>query len=158
DFITLSPARVGVCIADISGKGFSAALMMANLQATQKILAKEINEPAMLVTKINKLFYENSIPEMYATLVYGVYDSDRNIFTYCNAGHYPPLLAQGDHVKKLNHGGTVVGLFADAHYEQESVVLSAGDVMVAYSDGLIEWTNEVGEEFGESRVMRLLQD
>jgi serine phosphatase RsbU (regulator of sigma subunit) len=157
DFLKLSPNRFGLCIADISGKGFAAALMMANLQASLRILANEISEPAALMTQINKSFYENSVPEMYATLFYGVYDRPSRHFTFCNAGHNPPLHFRGERVKKLAEGGTVVGMFATANYEQASIRLAPGDVVVAYSDGLVELTDEAGQEFGEKSLASAVQ-
>jgi phosphoserine phosphatase RsbU/P len=158
DFLKLSPNRFGLCIADISGKGFAAALMMANLQAALRILANEISEPAALMTQLNKSFYENSVPEMYATLFYGVYDRLSRHFTFCNAGHNPPLFFHGESVTKLDQGGTVVGMFASANYEQALISLEPGDIVVAYSDGLVELTNEAGQEFGEESLALALQN
>lgn len=158
DFIRLRDGRVGVCIADISGKGFAAALMMANLQASLKITAMTSGEPAAVVEEINQLFYENSVPEMFATLFYGVYDGAQEKFTFCNAGHNPPLLLQGDSVRKLEQGGTVVGMFAGARYEQGAVGFPPGSMVVGYSDGLSELTNQAGEEFGEERLIQVLRE
>jgi len=158
DFIRLNDDRVGVCIADISGKGFAAALMMANLQASLKITAMTYGEPAAVVGKINQLFYENSVPEMFATLFYGVYDGAQERFTFCNAGHNPPLLLQGDSIRRLEQGGTVVGMFAGARYEEATVCLPPGSMVVGYSDGLTELTNQAGEEFGEERLIRVVRE
>lgn len=157
DFMSLPPERLGVCVADISGKGFSAALMMANLQAMLRILSKEHREPATLITAVNKSFYENSIAEMYATLFYGIYDTSRGGFSFCNAGHNPPLLFQRKNLRRLDCGGTIVGMFADSRYHQETVSLDPGDLIVIYSDGLTELGNELGEEFGEKRLINLLE-
>lgn len=156
DFIRLSDDRVGICIADISGKGYTAALMMANLQASVKITAMKFREPAEVVEEINRLFYENSLPEMFATLFYGVYDEAEEKFTFCNAGHNRPLLFQGDTLEKLEEGGTVVGLFTGARYEQGAVWLRPGSVLVGYSDGLTELRNQAGDEFGEERLIRVV--
>jgi sigma-B regulation protein RsbU (phosphoserine phosphatase) len=95
---------------------------------------------------------------MYATLFYGVYDASQRRFTFCNAGHNPPLFFQEKRLRRLDCGGTVVGMFSDSAYEQEAIPLGSDDVLVIYSDGLTELTNDVGEDFGEPRLARLLED
>lgn len=158
DLIELAPDRLAICIADISGKGFAAALMMANLQAALRILVKGSREPAALLGELSRLFYQNSVPEMYATMFYGTYDGTSRSLTYCNAGHNPPLLFRAGEMEKLECGGTVIGMFADAKYEQAAVQLGPGDTIVAYSDGLAELTDESGRELGEGLLIRLLRD
>lgn len=158
DFIDLGHSRYGFCIADISGKGFAAALMMSHLQAAMRILAMETPEPAALVEKINEIFYANSVPEMFATLFYGVYDRAQGTFTCCNAGHNPPLLWQGGALKRLECGGIVIGMFQTARYEQERHGFAPGDLILAYSDGLVELVNSVGEELGEAGLGALLEE
>jgi DNA-binding LytR/AlgR family response regulator len=157
DFVTHSPERLGIFLADVSGKGFSAALMMAHLQAALRLLTQEPKEPADVLTRVNQLFYENSVPEMYATVFYGLYDNTHKSFTFCNAGHNPPLLFRADRVDRLACGGTVVGMFPGSRYEQESVSLCPGDTIVAYSDGLVELTDAAGEELGEERLVEWLK-
>ncbi len=107
---------------------------------------------------MNKLFYENSVPEMYATLFYGLYDGSARRFTYCNAGHNPPLVFHRGSVQRLDCGGTVVGMFSEATWAQASISLHPADVVVAYSDGIVELAGPDGEEFGEQRLIALLQD
>jgi DNA-binding NarL/FixJ family response regulator len=157
DFVKHSPERFGIFLADVSGKGFSAALMMAHLQAALRLLTEEPREPVDVLTRVNQLFYENSVPEMYATVFYGLYDNTQKLFTFCNAGHNPPLFFHSDRVDRLACGGTIVGMFPGSRYEQESVSVNPGDTIVAYSDGLVELTDAAGEELGEERLVEWLK-
>jgi sigma-B regulation protein RsbU (phosphoserine phosphatase) len=156
DFISLGPKRLGVAIADISGKGISAALLMASLQAalrSQLVLDGDVSEQTReLVTRLNLHLYLNTSSERYATLFYASYDADSRLLHYTNAGHLPPLLLVSDHLRKLEEGGMVVGLFQDASYEQGSIKLEPGSLLVAYSDGLVEPENVYGEQFGVDRL------
>lgn len=152
DFIPLGQNRLGIAIADISGKGISAALLMASLQAalrSQVLLDGALStNTAELVSRVNRHLYINTSDDRYATFFYATYDATTRMLYYTNAGHLPPLYVVGDCVRKLEEGGTVVGLFDDCAYEQGSVVLEPGSLLVAYSDGLVEPENVYGEQFG----------
>jgi sigma-B regulation protein RsbU (phosphoserine phosphatase) len=167
DFIKLGPNQLGIAIADISGKGISAALLMASLQAalrSQVLLGEETwRNTAELVSRLNLHLFLNTSPDRYATLFYAVYDGTTRTLTYTNAGHLPPYYVVGDKegettsanakVTKLEEGGMVVGLFDDATYEQGTVQIQPGSVLVAYSDGLIESENVYGEQFGQDGLL-----
>jgi len=157
DFYQLSPTRCAVVIADISGKGISAALLMASLQAalrSQLVLSgKEGLKPADLVARLNRHMFLNTSEERYATLFYAVLDTESRTLDYTNAGHLPPLYVVGDLVKKLEAGGMVVGLFSDCEYEQGTIEIEPESLFVAYTDGLTEPENVYGEEFGTRRVI-----
>ncbi|MBI1749284.1 MAG: SpoIIE family protein phosphatase [Acidobacteria bacterium] len=172
DFVQLGPHRIGMAVADISGKGISAALLMASLQAafrSQLLLVPSEAEgldgsqgvnTADLVTRLNRHLFLNSSDDRYATLFYAVYDSSTRMLHYTNAGHLPPLLLAGEwgpkgveeKMQKLEEGGMVVGLFDDCVYEQGSVAVEPGSLLVAYSDGMTEPENVYGEQFGARRL------
>jgi sigma-B regulation protein RsbU (phosphoserine phosphatase) len=158
DFLPLGPAQVGLAIADISGKGISAALLMACLQAAlrSQVLADEqaSHNTAELVSRLNRHLFLNTSQERYATFFYGVYDASRRTLHYTNAGHFPPFCLVGDRVQKLEEGGMVVGLFDNCRYDQGLIQLERGALLVAYSDGLIESENVYGEEFGRDGLLR----
>src|SRR4029450_9169309 len=93
----------------------------------------------------------------FASFFYGVYNEANASLTYCNAGHNPPLYFQNGGVQRLSIGGTVVGIFPDAEYQQATLHLQPGDLLLAYTDGIVESVNEYGEEFGEQRLIQILE-
>jgi sigma-B regulation protein RsbU (phosphoserine phosphatase) len=154
DFIPLGPNRVGIALADVSGKGISAALVMASLQAALHSTAMFDGQrgTAELVTGLSRHLFTNTSEERYATLFYAVYDAEAKTLTYTNAGHLPPLVVSDGRVHQLDQGGTVVGLFEDSLYTQGTLRIEPGSVLVAFSDGLTEPANIYGEEFGVERL------
>jgi sigma-B regulation protein RsbU (phosphoserine phosphatase) len=155
DFILLSPSRVAILLADISGKGISASLLMASLQAALRsvVLLDPGATAAQTVSRLNLHLCRNTADDHYATLFYGIYDSDRHTLEYTNAGHCVPFLVAGDTTKKLEEGGTVVGLFEEAEYESVTVQADPESLFVTFSDGLTEPMNVFGEEFGTRRLL-----
>lgn len=111
-----------------------------------------------IVERLNSQIYSFTAANKFATFFYAVYDDENRTLTYCNAGHNPPLYFNGGNVRRLSAGGTVVGVFADSKYEQETIQGKPGDLFVAYTDGIVESVNEFGEEYGESRLARLLEE
>lgn len=154
DFIPLSPTRLAIALADISGKGISAALLMASLQAALRIQAHMDGRsaPAELVARLNSEMFKNTSDDRYATFFYAVYDSHAKTLTYTNAGHLAPFFICDGKVQRLDEGGTVVGMFEDFAYEQKTLKVEPGSVFVAFSDGLTEPENAYGEEFGMERL------
>ncbi|MDE3109190.1 MAG: SpoIIE family protein phosphatase [Acidobacteriota bacterium] len=154
DFITLSPTRVALVVADISGKGIFAALLMASLQAALRSTAMfdGATGTSALVSRLNRHLFKNTSDDRYATLFYAVYDSAAKTLIYTNAGHLPPVLITDGCVQTLDQGGTVVGLFEDARYTECTLPVKPGSVLVAFSDGLTEPENVYGEEFGMARL------
>jgi phosphoserine phosphatase RsbU/P len=154
DFIRLGPDRVAMALADISGKGIFAALLMASVQAALRSMA--VNDghygTAGLVTQLNNHLFRNTSDDRYATFFYAVYDASTGILTYTNAGHLAPFFVSEGRVQRLDEGGTVVGLFEDAPYTQGTLKVAPGSVLVAFSDGLTEPENVYGEEFGMDRL------
>jgi phosphoserine phosphatase RsbU/P len=154
DFIQLGPHQLGIALGDISGKGISAALLMASVQAALRSMASIDGRhgTANLVARLNEHLFRNSSDDRYATFFYAVYDAASNVLTYTNAGHLAPFFVNDGKVERLDEGGTVVGLFETATYRQGVLKASPGSVLVAYSDGLTEPENVYGEEFGLDRL------
>jgi phosphoserine phosphatase RsbU/P len=165
DFIRISPTRLGVALADISGKGISAALLMANVQAALRsdVLryrdghsgTEEPVDTAEIISHLNLHLFRNTSNERYATCFFGVYDSATRQLHYTNAGHLPPVYICGGKVRRLETGGMVVGLFNDVPFQQGAVEIEHGGMLIAYSDGLIEPENVYGEEFGAERLVEV---
>jgi len=169
DFIRVSPTQLAIALADISGKGISAALLMANVQAALRsdVLRYRDGQPgtrlapmdtAEIVSHLNRHLFRNTSDERYATFFFGVYDTETRELHYTNAGHLPPIYVCNGNVKRLEKGGMVVGLFNDVRFEQGAVEVAPGGLLVAYSDGLIEPENVYGEEFGTERLIEVVTD
>lgn len=155
DFIELGPRRVAIALADISGKGIFAALLMASLQAALRSIAAVDGSgdgTAALVARLNNHLFKNTSDDRYATFFYALYDGDSNTLTYTNAGHLSPFFVSDGEVQQLDEGGTVVGMFEDVSYSQRTLKVAPGSVLVAFSDGLTEPENVYGEEFGMQRL------
>ncbi len=175
---------VGIAIGDISGKGISAALLMATLHsavrayrfASEELVYSEspieglmasregqgdkydelFHSPGRILSLLNRHLYRSTQPEKYATLFLAHYDADSSRLTYSNAGQLPPLVLSRDgSIRRLDQGGTVVGLMDGMHYDEDSFHMQPGDILVAYSDGVTEPENDFGE-FGETRMMEVV--
>jgi phosphoserine phosphatase RsbU/P len=171
DFQMVGDSEVALAIADVAGKGISAALLMAALQSSLRI---QLQMPAevlagggsghlgagvstsRLVSNLNRQLHSTTSAEKYATFFLGVYDESSSTFTYTNAGHLAPMLVRDGEVKLLDVNGTVVGAFPFSEYDESRVQLRSGDLLVCYTDGITEPENEYGEMFGEERLMELL--
>jgi sigma-B regulation protein RsbU (phosphoserine phosphatase) len=184
DFLTASSHKLILAVGDISGKGISAALLMATIHSAVRAYSVEslpqMREPVAvgaaagagrvmaawpegieispgaLLGLLNHQLYESTPPEKYATLFLGIYDGRSHQLTYSNGGHLPPILiSENGAVRRLEAGGTVVGLFDNMTYDEGSVQMHPGEIFVAYSDGVTEPENEFGE-FGEDRLIDLV--
>jgi sigma-B regulation protein RsbU (phosphoserine phosphatase) len=156
DFIELSPTHLAMAIADISGKGISAALLMASLQAalrSQMLTEGSENlSTAELVSRLNKHLVRNTGDDRFATFFIAIYESATRTLRYTNAGHLPSLLIGNGSAMHLDIGGMVLGVVEDYKYEEGSVIAPPDALFVAYSDGLVEPENVYGEEFGIRRL------
>jgi sigma-B regulation protein RsbU (phosphoserine phosphatase) len=211
DLLDVAPNVIGIVVADVCGKGVSAALMMANLQANLRgqvqahydashykfrmVAQQESSEVAIesaaapatarsadprsadlrvgeirpgatpvrrVVERVNQQVTESMMDASFITFFYAEFDEQTSKLRYTNAGHNPPLLFRGaapgpERVRRLDVGGTVLGLFRDAEYEEEALQMESGDMLVAFTDGLVEARNPLGEEFGEARLIETLQ-
>lgn len=159
DFLHLGRDRLGFALADISGKGIAAALIMANLQAnlrTQSSIAWD--EPERFLQSVNSLFYENTAENAYASLFFGAYDDQARRLRYANCGHLCALLLRDDGaLERLDSTCTVMGLFTDWNCSMAECSLFPGDMFALYTDGITESFNDAGEEFGEQRLIEALR-
>src|SRR5262249_55813091 len=166
DFVSLAPDRVALAIGDISGKGISAALLMAHIQSALRSQFTQRNgrgdavidaaSPSSILSILNDHLYASSPPEKYATFFLGLYGDERSQLIYTNAGHLAPMLVRRGQVQRLSGEGFPVGLFPGVQYEQQALTLEAGDLLVAFTDGITETPNKNAEEFGDQRVTELL--
>jgi serine phosphatase RsbU (regulator of sigma subunit)/catechol 2,3-dioxygenase-like lactoylglutathione lyase family enzyme len=159
DFFALGQERVGLFVGDISGKGIAAALLMANLQAnlrSQFALARE--QPLRFLQSVNRLFYENTVDNAYATVFFAEYHDATQRLRYANCGHLAALLLRRDDtVEWLHSTGTVLGLFKDWASPTMECQLFPGDILALYTDGVTESFNQAQEEFGEQRLTEALR-
>jgi phosphoserine phosphatase RsbU/P len=158
DFLQLSPTHLAIAVADISGKGISAALLMASLQASLRsqmlVEGSENMSTAELVSRLNKHLVRNTGDDRFATFFIAVYDSGTRILRYTNAGHLPPFLISKDSALHLDKGGMVLGVLEECCYEEGKVEVPRDSLLVGYSDGLVEPENVYGEEFGIRRLQQ----
>jgi sigma-B regulation protein RsbU (phosphoserine phosphatase) len=155
DVISLGKDKLAICIADVVGKGVSAALLMANVQASVRAFAAETASPAYVCSRINSVLCANIASGKFVTLFYGVLDASSRILQYTNAGHLRPILMGSDgKVKHLENGGALLGVFPDWKYENSTVELGPGDILLLFTDGITEAMDSDGEEFGEERLIQ----
>lgn len=185
DFLSYGSEQIGIAVGDISGKGISAALLMATIHSAVRayeqnqlvalqesvaagrhresgavglaLRAAPPQSPAQVLWLLNRQLYQSTPQEKYATLFLSFYDGNRRELVYSNAGHLPPLILGADgSIQRLTVGGTVIGLFDHMEYEEGTVALRPGDIFVAFSDGVTEPENEFGE-FGEERLLETIE-
>ncbi len=185
DFLCLEQDKLLLAVGDISGKGISAALLMATIHSAVRAYSLEgipmLREPVAvggrgsgmtlgssshgaevspgtLLSLLNHQLYDSTPMEKYATLFLAIYEGRERKLTYSNGGHLPPIiLSEQGEIRKLDQGGTVVGLFDPVSYDEESTQLRRGDIFIAYSDGVTEPENDFGE-FGEERLIDIVQE
>ncbi|HYL69521.1 MAG TPA: PP2C family protein-serine/threonine phosphatase [Candidatus Limnocylindria bacterium] len=156
DVVKFNERKMGVCIGDVVGKGISAALLMANLQASFRAFTSEAISPGTLVGRMNGVLCNNIAADKFVTFCYCTIDVAKGRLTYAGAGHWPPiLLRRTGEAMVLRDGGPPLGIFPGGEYEDIGVDLESGDQVVFYTDGLTEATNSEGQEFGERRVIEL---
>ena len=154
DAIQFGPAKVGLCIADVVGKGIPAALLMSNLQAAVRAFATEAAQPGELCQQVNRILCGRIAEGRFISFFYCRIDTACGALSYSNAGHYLPILVHADgSVTRLTEGGTVLGVFQDAAYDQGHVPVTSGDRLVLFTDGVTEARNRADEEFGEERLI-----
>jgi phosphoserine phosphatase RsbU/P len=163
DFMALSENLLAFAIGDVAGKGISAALLMASIQSTMRTQLGSLYgngrvalSTAQLVGNLNSQLYATTSAEKYATFYFAMYEETTHSLTYTNAGHLAPMLVRDGNFEMLDSTGTVVGAFPFANYKEKTVVLEHGDMLVAYTDGIVEPENEYGEMFGEDRLKELI--
>ncbi|MGE5796492.1 MAG: GAF domain-containing SpoIIE family protein phosphatase [Ignavibacteria bacterium] len=153
DFISIDDNHLAFCVGDISGKGIPAALLMANLQATlrgQTSFGKSCKDCIFFT---NNMLFHSTASNKFATLFYAILNSETNQITYCNAGHNNPYLIAADgKMTKLSVGGIIVGIMAEAQYDESIIDINPGEFLILFSDGITEAMNSAEEEFGDKRL------
>ena len=160
DVISLDNERVGLAIADVSGKGVPAALFMMSSRTLLKGAAIGIPEPGDALREVNDLLEQENEAMMFVTVFYAVFDPATGDLTYANGGHNPPLIVHADGTSTLlpTTGGIALGVMGGIHYEQSTVTLAPGDIAVLYTDGVSEAMNAEGEEFGVERLRQVFEN
>jgi len=152
DVLKLGENWLAICIADVSGKGVPAALLMANVQASLRASVRDLDSPARVCSIINGMLCESIAADRFVTFFCGVLDAGTRTLRYCNAGHPYPLLVSSGAVRTLDQGGGVLGVFPTWTYQDSSVDLSSGDRLLLFTDGITEAEGPDGEEFGMEKV------
>ena len=156
DFQKVDAERFRMTLADVAGKGLSAALLTAKLQATVRALAPDIESLGEVGTKLNRIFYRDSLRNVFASVVYLEVRSDTGDVRFINSGHLPPLLLRGTEIEEMPKGDAAIGILPDAVCTEHRVELKKGDMLLVYSDGLSDAKNGAGEFFGTQRLLKLL--
>jgi len=156
DFLEFPSGDIGVVIADVMGKGVPASLLMASARAALRSHAKRVYDVNVIVEEVNLRLYKDTLDSEFATAFYGVLSADGKRLTYCNAGHDPPMLLRDGTIRELSAGGMLLGVDRDAKYERAVQHLRQGDVILMYTDGIIDAANFEGETYGRVRLRESL--
>jgi serine phosphatase RsbU (regulator of sigma subunit) len=156
DYVDLPDSRFGFILGDVAGKGAPAALLAAAVVGMFGAEASHESNAAPVIARLNNNVFRRGIEGRFLTAFYGVLRPD-GMLTYSNAGHNAPLLMTRDGIRRLETGGMILGLFANATYDEETVTLEPGDVIIAFSDGVSEALNEAGEEYTDARLVASAQ-
>jgi phosphoserine phosphatase RsbU/P len=158
DFLDVRNGTYGIALGDVSGKGFSAALMMAKLQATLRALVPDVSSLSILASKLNGILLRDGLRNMFASLVYAELHTNGGDVNILNAGHLPPIFIHGNEPTNLPKGGAALGLISEAHFAEQPLSLDRGDRLILYSDGVTEARNSGGEFFGDARLLELFRN
>ncbi|MGB2984482.1 MAG: SpoIIE family protein phosphatase [Phycisphaerae bacterium] len=153
DFIELPGSELAVCVADVVGKGLPAALMMASVRSALRAHAHQTDDVKAVVANVNQHLCRDTLTSEFATLVYGVFSSDARTFTYCNAGHTPPLLWRDDRFLELTTGGLVIGIQPEEDFDQDVLAVQPGDILIMVTDGVTEAMDFEGTAYGWDRLL-----
>lgn len=157
DYFWAAEGRLRLALADVSGHGLSASLLMSAVRSAVRFSSPRAR-PAALATRLNRLLYESTPANQYVAAVWADLDTTSGRLVYSNGGHAPPLRIGAQLTEPLDSTGLIIGAFADSAYEERSIDLDAGDLIVFYTDGLTEMCNPDGEEFGLERLTRVISD
>jgi len=160
DFIPLDHGgKYGIVVADVSGKGVPAAIMLGTIRASLLIIAQQKDADVVSVmSKLNKMACRDASNNMFITMVYGIIDPEKRVFEYTNAGHvYPLVFDSSNKVQQLRKGGYFLGIMENAEYESQSISLHPGQIIVLYSDGVTDTMNQSGELFGIERLKKVVR-
>ncbi len=158
DFIPMNDSRIAICLGDVTGKGLPASLLMANVQATLRSQSFIHTSAQKCVERSNAFLFQSTSAEKFVTLFYGILDFGQHTFSFSNAGHDHPFLIQLDQqLVRLKTGGIMLGMMETFPFEEETLSLDSGSLLVMYSDGIAEAMNANHEQFGEQRIAEVLQ-
>lgn len=158
DYLTIDNDRFLVCVADVSGKGVPAALLMSNFQASLRTLIRKTQDPKEIVTELNHVITDSGNAENFITFFLGIYDFTDKSFEYVNCGHNPLFLVKPEEVIELNNGTTILGMFNPLPFLETTRIEGLDDFMFfGYTDGLTETFNKSDEQFGEERLMEFFE-
>ena len=157
DYLQDGDGRLGLIIADVSGKGVSAALLMASLQASMRSRFPTADTPGSLAADLNQALYGSSSAARYATVFLATFDRETRRLSYTNAGHLPAILIQDEDTARCDEGGVPIGMFEGVAYETGARTLAPGDLLALFTDGITEAPAPHGEEFGATRLAELLR-
>src|SRR6266851_5608011 len=158
DWVRLFDDQIGIVIADVSGKGVPAALLMAFLRASLRAASHIGYAPHVSMSKVNYLLWESIERNQFVTAFYGILDSANRTLAYCNAGHNPPFLMEADgKVHFEERGGVPLGMFRDTRYYEYFATIEPGQVLVLYTDGVTEATNRALDEYGRDRLVEAVR-
>jgi serine phosphatase RsbU (regulator of sigma subunit) len=159
DYLDLGGGRIGIAVADVSGKGIPAALLMTTIQASLRADGPKSESPAAVIAKLNASLYERSDVEKFATIFYALYDDSAGIIRYTNAGSYPAFVVSADgRINRLQRGGILIGVEPGSSYEEGVLKMRSGDLLVIYTDGIIDQEDPQGEPYGEQRLLEFIRN
>jgi serine phosphatase RsbU (regulator of sigma subunit) len=158
DFIAMPNGHLGLVMADVADKGAGAALYMALSRTLIRTYATQYpTQPEQTLRAVNQRILAETRADMFVTIFYGILDPETGRLSYCNGGHNPPYLLKSDGIKALERTGLPLGILEDANWEQESASMAPGDLLVLYTDGVIDAQSSDGEFFGQERLLELLE-
>ncbi len=157
DVMQFPDGRLVFAIADISGKGISAAILVANLQALLRMLTQSTRSPREICSSLNQHLLQVTGESRFATVFYAEWDPLSRQLRYANAGHHPPVMIGSSNGRVLTEGGIPIGMFPDSDFQEGEVKLQPHDLLVLYSDGITEAMSRAGEEFGEARLKAFIE-
>jgi len=157
DIIKIDPNKYIFIVADVSGKGIPGAMVVSNMQATLRAYLEYSQDLLSVVAKLNESIIQQTTPDRYITFFIGLYDHSTTTLTYINAGHNPPIVInQNGKIRELRKGGVFIG-YVPWEYESESILFESGDMLVMYTDGLIEAMDENEQEFGFAKLIQIVK-
>lgn len=157
DFFQISENVVDVVIADVSGHGAAASLLMPSLAVALRLRARELSGPAAIIKDLDQVFRQITSTATFVTMFYARFDQQKRTLEYSNGGHNPPLLISADgSCRELEAGGPILGILPDPHYTNTVIDLFPGDILTLFTDGVTEQENEAGEEFSTSRLTQVV--
>jgi hypothetical protein len=156
DFILLDDQNAAVVLGDVSGKGLKAALMMAKLQTIIRVLLVDHSDNFLPMKKLNTIFKKESVPGMFASLLFLRLNTSTGTICYANAGHLPPLVLRTPGAEELSKGNIALGIMDNPEFDERTVELQPGETFIAFSDGVVEAQNVLKDQFGLERLKKIL--